>query len=288
MSDVPNPQRILHIRSQDCTKIEGTWSVILPENIAVNSDEEISVEIINASIPYSFYNVNYANKYLSIREEEIGGANPVDWTLTLTEGNYNAITFLSAFQTAINSQSTSLGKGFTYTTTYNKLTNTATIALTSPNSQTNFLFRTGAQERFDCQYLLGFTFEDFQFTTSSSLTSDASMNMSPYDSVYVYSNLGIVNAYDTKTRNLTNILVKVPIISLPFSYIQWENTQNLSYKSNRSLINEIQIQMKDFDGDDIDLRNANWYMSIKFIITKKSNVFTVSRPNELVPVEMEF
>lgn len=285
MGDVPNPQRIVHVRSIDCRKIGDTWSVALPEAISVASDEEISIEIINASIPYSFYNVNYSNKYLSIQEEEIGGANPVSWTLTLTEGNYNAITFLSMFETAINSQSISSGKSFVYDVVYNKLTNTATISLTSSNSQSNFLFLTGSQSAFDCQYLLGFTLADFQFTTSTPLTSDGSMNMSPYDAIYIYSNLGIINAYDTKTRNLTNILVKVPITSLPFSYIQWENTQNLSYKSNRTIINELQFQMKDFDGDSIDLRGANWFLSIKFIITRKSGIFQVPRPNEEVPVE---
>jgi hypothetical protein len=280
-----NPNKIIHIRSIDCLLLNDVYSVSIPEAISVASDEELTIEVLNASIPYSFFNVNFSNKFLSIIEAELNGSNPVSWDLELPEGNYNSITFLSMFQTTINAQSISLGKSYNYSLSYNKTTNTATILLNSANAQTNFLFLTGNIARFDCQLLLGFSLADFQFVSNIPLVGDNSMNMSPYDAIYIYSNLGITNSYDTKSRNLTNILVKIPITSLPFSYIQWENQQFLTYKSTKNTISNLEFRIADYDGDPIQLRGALWFLSIKFTISKKDKVFQVPRPNEQVPVE---
>jgi hypothetical protein len=285
--DLIENQRVVHIRSLDSNSYtNGTWSFILPEAISVNQDEEIRVSVINASIPYSFYNVNYANKYLDVRESDANGSNAVNYTLTLTEGNYNAIQFLSLFQSAINSRSASVGKSFTYVITYDKFTNKGTFSLSSLNAKSVFLFSSGSNQRFDCEYLLGFSGGDKTLTSSSPLTSNATINMSPYEAIYINSNLGIVNNYYTKTSNLSPILLKVPITSLPFSYIQWENRSGdlLTYRSSRQVISTIEIQIKDADGDDIDLQNGTWFLSLKFHSYPRPRNFTVQRPDEMIPV----
>lgn len=278
--------KIIHIRSLDCLFVNNTYTVNLNEAITALADEEIVIEVLNASIPYSFYNVSKSNKFLSIREEDIGGANPIDYNLELVEGNYNAIQFVSMFQTTINQQSITKGKSFIYQCIYKKLTNNVEITLSSINSQSNFLFKTGILERFDCQFLLGFSFNDFAFDTNTPLIGDGAVNMSPFDAVYITSNLGIVNQYDTRNGNLTNILTKIPVNSLPFSYIQFTNIQNLSYKTNRTTIQSLQFELVDYDGDAIDVRFANWFLSIKLSIIKKQNVFVVPRPNEVVLAEV--
>lgn len=286
MSDL-YPQKIVQFRSQDASYSNDTWTFTLPEAIVATEQEEIAIEVINASIPYSFYGVNYANKYLNVTESEEDGSNPVSYLLTLTEGNYNAIQFLSLFQSAINSRSLVVGKSYVYSTSYDKFTNKATITLTSSNARSDFLFGSGADSNFDCEFLLGFHGGlDRTVTSSASLTSNSTMNMSPYEAVYIHSpNLGIVNSYETKTKNLSTILIKIPITSLPFSFIQWENTQNLRYKSTRNVIGTISFTLKDLDGDDIDIQNNNWYLSIKFLLLPKSDVFRVSRPDDMVPIE---
>jgi hypothetical protein len=281
--ETTSADKIIHIRSQDCLFLNNVYSFSLNESINCEEGEELNVEVLNTSIPYSFFNVNGTNKFLSIREAELDGSNPVDWNLQLIEGNYNAITFLSAFQTAINLQSIALGKSYNYSVAYQKLTNTVLFTLNSSNAKTEFLFRTGILERFDCQYLLGFSFEDFSFDSNNTLTSNGSVNMSPYDAVYIYSNLGIINQYDTLSKNLSNILIKIPINSLPFSYIQYTNDARLVYKSSRTVIQSIELETLDFDADPIDLRFANWFISIRFFFTKK-DVFKVPRPTDLIPV----
>lgn len=280
------PQKIIHFRSQDATYLDGVWSFTLTEAIAVGENEEIGIEVINCSIPYSFYNINYANKYLDVIESEADGSNPVAYTITLTEGNYNAIQFLTLFQSAINIGSSTSGKSFTYNITYDRYTNKATFNITTSNAKTQFLFSSGANQRFDCEFLLGFFGGDVSFTNSSPITSNSTMNMSPYEAVYIHSpNMGIVNSYDTKNKNLSTILIKIPVNNVPFSFIQFENTINLRYKSTRNTIGTITLALKDGDGDDIDIQNNNWYISLKFLILPKENVFRVSRPDDMVPIE---
>lgn len=276
--------KIIHVRSQDCLFLNNEFSVNLSEAISCSLDEEIEVEVLNASIPYSFFNVSETNGFLSIREEELDGSNALDYNLELILGNYNAVQFVSMFQTVINQQSITKGKSFVYICVYKKITNNVEISLISPNSQSNFLFKTGVIEKFDCEFLLGFSNKDFKFNTNTILLGDGSVNMSPFDAVYIHSNLGIINSYDTKNGNLTNILIKIPINTLPFSFIQFTNIQNLSYISNRNNIQSLIFQILDSDSDPINLRFANWFLSIKFTIIKKENVFELQRNSELVPV----
>jgi hypothetical protein len=281
-------EKILHVRSQDCVydSQTGIWTTNIPEGIACSQDEYIRIEVINVAVPYSFYNINETNRYLDIRESEENGANPVSYTISLPIGNYNVIQFCSIFQSTMNTFSASSGKSYTYTVSYDKYLNKATYGVSSANAKCEFLIASGANETINAQYLMGFTLADFSFTTSTTLTSDATMNMSPYDAVYIYSNLGITNAYDTKTKNLSNILIKVPITTLPFSYIQWENQQLLTFASYRTTIQTIEFAVKDMDGFNFNLNNGNWYISIKFVIEKKEDTFRPTRPDELVNVEM--
>jgi hypothetical protein len=281
-------EKILHVRSQDCVydSVSGIWTTNIPEGIACSIDEYIRIEVINAAIPYSFYNINETNRFLDIRESEEDGSNPVSYTLVLPIGNYNVIQFCSIFQSTINTLSASSGKSFTYTVAYDKFLNKATFVVSSANAKCEFLIASGVNERINAQFLMGFTLKDFAFTTSTSLTSDATMNMSPYDAVYIYSNLGITNAYDTKTKNLSNILIKIPITTLPFSYIQYENDQLTTFASYRSTIQSIEFSLKDMDGFDFNLNNGNWFISIKFVIEKKESTFRPTRPDELVELEM--
>jgi hypothetical protein len=189
-------------------------------------------------------------------------------------------------ETQLQTQSLTYGRGFTYNITWDRYTNTAVYSIVNANAKCQFLFGTGVNKDNSLRRVMGFTEKDFSFTSSVALDTDSVMNMSPFDAVYIHSNLGITNSYETKSKNLSNILIKIPITTLPFSYIQWENTILLTYASYRTTIQTVELAVKDMDGNNFNLNNANWYMSIKFIIEKKDSVFQPVRPNDLVNLEM--
>jgi hypothetical protein len=281
-------EKILHFRSEDASYNESTgfWTVNIPEGIAVTEQEYIRIEVINCAVPYSFYNINRHNFNVDIIESNADGSSAISWTLEFPRGNYNVNQFISIMESQLLNQSTTKGRGFTYNITYDRFTNTAEYELVSANAKTEFLFGTGVNRDNSLHRVMGFTKEDFSFTSSVALTTNSVLNMSPFDAVYIHSNLGITNSYETKSKNLSNILIKVPITSLPFSYIQWQNDILLTYASYRTTIQTIELAVKDMDGNNFNLNNATWYLSIKFIIEDKDSIFQPVRPDDMVNLEM--
>lgn len=261
----------------------------LSESISCLADEEIVIELGVASIPYSFYNIQTDyNNVLDLTESEIDGSNPVSYSVYLDTGNYSSTQMLSLLQTNLNTQSALQGKSFTYTIAYDKYKNKATFNVSTSNAKTTFNFATGANVPINCQELLGFIEQDVSFQTGVNLTSNSTINVSPYEACYIRTqSLGIVSAYETKNRGISTIFAKVPVSSVPFSFIQYTNDQRLSYISTRQNIDFLEFQITDLDGAPLDLQFNNWTMSIIFQIRKKTEVFTPVRPNEMIPIETE-
>lgn len=280
---------ISHIRSQDCYKIDGNSDNIvcsLSEAITCSEDEEIFVEVINVSIPFSFYNINFSNKYLNIKETDLNNNNPQFFTIVLEEGNFSATQISQLLKIKLNEASP---KNFQYDLIYNKYTNKLTFVLNSANAKATFLFSSGQNSRFDCQFVLGFKSDtgDISFQTGQSLTSNSTMNVSSIESIYIHSNLGITNQYESSSKNISSILMKIPVNNIPFSYIQWENTANIKFISSLQVIQNIELALRDMDKDRIDLNNNDWYISIRFDIHRKSEdrIFRLKR-DQLIDVEI--
>jgi hypothetical protein len=258
-------------------KVQGNTNNVvfaISEPIVANKDEIITVQVLSASIPYSFFNINFSNKYLNVYENHTNGTTPAYFTIVLEEGNYNIIQIAQAVQDALNTGSVLNHK---YVVSYNKRTNKLTFSITSPNSVASFLFLTGTNQRFDLQYVLGFyKIQDYSFSHTSTLTSDSTCNVSPYDAIYIRSNIILSNQYDTKSKNLTDVLIRIPVNNVPFSFIQWNPTIVERYKTNLSSISTISFQLTDADGDPIDIQNNDFYISLRFDVEKIETVFDIS------------
>jgi hypothetical protein len=269
--------KIIHIRSQDSIKYNDNSNNItftLSEPVIVSEKEDIVVQILNCSIPYSFYNVNYSNKYLDLME------NNTPFTVVFDEGNYSAVQFAHTLENLLNQNSPN---SCLYSVSYNKFTNKMRISLSNTDINVSLLFSSGIHSKYDCQYILGFyKKQDYPFNSLNPLISDSAVNVSPYDSIYIHSNLGITNQYATNSKNISNILIKIPISSVPFSYINWENkTNDLKYKTFLKTIQTINLSLHDADGDMIDILNANWYITIMFQIIQKDKYFVLPRDDML-------
>jgi len=271
-------QKLIHIRSQDCEKVNGqsnNINIIFSDPIACNEDEDLIIEPLTFSIPFSFYNINNINNQLDITETLLDGSNPETFSIQIPNGNYNAIQILSQVQTKMNLGSP---KSTIYSIQYDKFTNKAVFNTSTPDRKIILLFKTGPNANVNLQEILGFSNQDETFQTNIPVQSDRTMNVSFYDSVYVHSNLGIVNQYSTQNKNLTQILLKIPITSGPFSYIQWDNSfNNIQFKSYFQRIQNINLSIRDYDGDLLDLNNNDWYATIRFETVPKANPFKLNR-----------
>ena len=266
--------KIVHCRSTDMIKINGNTNQVafaLNEAIIADKDQNIYIQVLSASVPYSFYNINFSNKYLNVYVNHTNGNTPHYFTIQLEEGNYNVLQLADSLKTLLDAQDPLNHK---YTITYNKKTNKFTFSTISPNAVVSFLFLTGANQRFDLQYVLGFyQIKDYTWGSGIPLTSDSTANVSPYDAIYCRSNLVLSNQYDTKSKNITDCLIRIPVNNIPFSFIQYNPTLMERYLTSLNTISVISFTLTDADGDLIDLNNNDWYISLRFDIIKKEDYF---------------
>jgi hypothetical protein len=276
---------IIHINSKDCVQVNNqTENIVfnLREPLSAEYDEEIYVELLTATIPVSFYSVNSTNSWLDIEEDNNGILS--SFSVQIDQGNYNIIQALNAFQHQVNTHSPN---NWTYSFTYNKYNNKATVSLTSGDSS-KLLFKTGANHVNDCQYLLGFKdIVDTVVSYGHPISSTATCNINPFSNIYIYNtSLGINNQYTSKTGGLSQVLSKIPAVNAQsFGYIYYTNYLFLKYKCGVQNIENIDLQLRDHDNLLIELNNMDWYCSLKVMFVKKEK-YNLLDMTEQVPVEI--
>lgn len=146
------------------------------QNPLNNVDAHVSV--LDASIPLSFYQIRSPYSSLTVTEN-IG----IPFTITVSNGNYNASSFATELKTKLDAGSTN---SRTYTVTYNPNQNTYTITV----STGTFLFNFSTSSIF-YMYLGGNNSNGLgvDTTTSASYTSPNVINLLPWNYIYLKSNV---------------------------------------------------------------------------------------------------
>lgn len=255
-------QIIIHIDSKDCIKpTNNTNNIIvnIKTPLSVENDEHFSIELLSATIPYSFYAVNYSNKYLDVFERK--NQQTANFTITMPEGNYNIIQFLNLLQTKLNTESIISNPQFVVT--YDKFKNKASFTANHLD-ECIFKFKTGPNEFFSMEKILGFIGNN---DVTLPATSNSTCDVNPYSNIFIHApNLGITNCFDSLVGSHTTILQKIPVNVAPFSYIFYSNKLFIKYISKVKNISTISLELRDEFGLAIDLNNNDWYCSLK--ITK--------------------
>jgi hypothetical protein len=204
--------------------------------IEVADGFHIYVSVVNAMIPYSFYNVNSTNNilYYSVVSN--------NYNITIPSGNYNVTQLISTL--------TSLMPNFTIT--YNYITN----KLTWINSVGDFSFLSSST----CLGIIGFS--STTSSTSKSLTSINCINVNQIKCINIISNLITYNISQAYTNNST-ILCCVPVNSPPYSIIEYKNLNH--YKCNLfiNIIRSIKIKLLDDYGNLINLNGCGYNMTLQ-------------------------
>lgn len=252
---------IIHIASKDCIKpTNNTNHIICNLNTPITCEEHeiFEITLLTASIPYSFYAINYSNKYLDIKER----VNGIDsfFTINIEEGNYNTITFLNKVKTELNSMSPN---GITYILNYNKVTNKGEFDVNNIIGLESviFLFNSGTNNFFNMQVVLGF-YKDVDIQLPAISTS--TMNLNPYSNIFIHSpSLGITNSFDSMSKQNTTIIAKIPVNVPPFSNIFYENDLFTKYISGINSVGAIELALRDEFQLPIDLNQNDWFCTIK-------------------------
>jgi len=209
--------------------------------IIIPKTKRIHLSILNASIPYSFFNVDYFNNLLVY---SVGGA---DITINIPEGNYNVNTLRTYLLSVMT--------GFTIT--YNSLNNSFTFT----HSTNEFIFK----ETSTCFEILGLD-ENVEHTSFGRvLISTNSINLFTIRNIYIQSGNLMNDNINNSTPYNSTILASIPVSSGQNSIINYYNFNNIKTRINEGIlrnISNLHISLTDQDGDILDLNGVHWSMTL--------------------------
>lgn len=220
----------------------------------LKQDDDIlrtEISIVNAQFPISFYIINSLNNKIYC------SYNSLFYTITLTQGNYNAFDFITEMTTKFTIS------GLSVTPTINR--NTGVLSFTSA-----FAF----QIRYDgttCASILGLGTTDSILGTSFTLPYP--LNLLGVKKLIIRSTSLAIIAYSSKTLTFTDIICTVPCDQPYFNMISYINQNDL----NRNLlkapyIDGIDIQIVDEYDNLIDFHNQDWAITIVISNTRNDKV----------------
>ena len=249
----------IYLNSKLANKQNGTSNCVfhLP-NIEVAKDEVAYVNVKQAVIPFSWYNVNETNNVLDILIENVR-----PYTINIPFGNYN-INQLIAY---LHSQFLLfLANDKHLTITYSTQTNKVLF------THTHHLFR--LEYSSTCFELLGFNDNEDYYSTNISghthiLESINSINLFVVRQIYIASDNFILNNINASNPNDSNILTSVSVTGNPNSIIHYENTTTRHLIHHLNNITNLNIKLLDQDNDLLNLNGVNWSITLELIITKK-------------------
>jgi hypothetical protein len=255
----------IYLNSKSANKQNnGTSDVLfhLPP-IEVRKDEKAYVNVKQAVIPFSFYNVNETNNLLNF-SIETSHQSFNTYSISIPFGNYNINQLISY----LNSQFLLLpANDKHFTITYSVQTN----KLTLKHLHHNFQLLSSST----CFELLGFKENETQYGslltgTIYNLTSVFGINLFVVRQIYIASNNFILNNINASNPNDSNILASVSVTGNPNSIIHYENTTSRHLIHHLNNVTNLQIKLLDQDGDSLNLNGVNWSITLELIIVKNN------------------
>lgn len=209
-------------------------------HIHVSKTKKVSISVLHAQIPGSYYNINSTNNKLvySINDGSIQ-------TVLLQPSNYNVNTLITHIESLLEVEF-----DITYSVSSNKLTITHnTYDFKLDDSST-------------CFELLGFSSMNHE-SVLQTLVSDNVVNLFTIRTLQICSDNFILNNIDSFNPNNSNILASIPITSSFNSIISYSNPHDVHSEINntRNLTN-LHIKITDQDSNVIELNNAHWSITL--------------------------
>jgi hypothetical protein len=211
--------------------------------IVLPKGKKIFMSVQSATIPYSFYNIDYFNNQFVYNVN--GGS---DILVEIPQGNYNT--------TTLRNYLSSVMTGFTIV--YSSLDNTFTF--THPTAEFEF------KDNSTCMECLGFDENLPHSSTTRILKSTNSINLFTIRNIYIQSTNLMLNNINNSTPNLGSILASIPLTTGANSVINYNNFNNVrssvTYSDMRNL-GILNVNLTDQDGDTIDLNGCHFSLTLQ-------------------------
>ena len=263
MAEIDSMQLYLNSKYSDQIYNESTGAnsscLFVFPYITCPSNYYINVSVINATIPFSFYQINQYNNQITI---QYTGFSPVNYFIPF--GNYNANQLANKLTTGYWAPTNPLYTVTNLKVTYNAITNKFLFLNTLSN---NFKFPT---EYTTCIEPLGLS-TNVLYNTSifGELNSGFSINLATVRAINIVTNYSSGNLSILEQNNF-NTLASIPVVALPNSLIYYENSND--FKTNLYLgeINNINIKFTDQDNNSIDLNGLYYNLTLQVDILRFS------------------
>lgn len=260
-------QVYLNSRFADGFLPSGALQFKLNPHIAVPSpDYQLTLSLLDASIPLTNYVVTEANNHLELKLWSSADPVPLiqDVDVYFAVGNWP----IDALIDRINAH-----PELYYGTqaAYDEATNLVTLTCPDPN----IVIQIGPETT--CWRLLGFSPGD----TSSDgvLVGRGGVDMSGTQAFYIRSNLKTRNR-DPQTRSYGRFLGKVPISRAYNGIEKWTNSTGYSYTIYHSDIAVIEVEILDDDLQPVAFAGGHWDLTLEFDVQDRQTFSHVKPYNE--------
>lgn len=214
---------------------------------------ETKIQIQNAQIPYSFYNINVYNNILEFSVDGL----PVIYTLTLTRGNYNANSLI----TELTNEFILLG-----------ITD-ITIIISPITGCLQFTKTTGSLSLLHSGStifkVLGFDVNTDYNSTGGIINAPYPLNLLGTLKLRIASDTLQTNNIDSSVGGSFNILATLPIEAGNFGLILYDNISGIQSILDNKYLDGFDIKILDDDNNLINFNNVGWSISLLINITRK-------------------
>jgi hypothetical protein len=249
---------LINLNSNNATLNNGSFLSDVQFNFIglIKDDPDIiesRIQIQNAQIPFSFYNINVYNNVLKY---SINGI-PTIYTITLTRGNYNANTLITELQNEfITNSHTDI------TIAISSITGCLTITKTTGSLTLLYVDSTVLR-------VLGFLTTQDYTSTLGVLNAPFPLNLLGTLKLRIASDTLQTNNLDSSVGGSFNILATIPIESSNFGIILFDNIANTQSLLDNKYLDSFDIKIIDDDNNLINFNNISWSLSLLIHKVKK-------------------
>jgi hypothetical protein len=247
------------------------------ENILAVDDEVLSVELVSATIPNSFYNLSNNNTNNTITFNENAGAFT---TLTIPSGSYDILELTAEIKKLLEAQSIVNGNNLTYTFIYDEITNTINITSSSTVITTIFDFTTNTT----CRRFIGFTNKQAILNSTAGITSDRTVDITDTrNSIFVrLPNLSNSKVIESNNGKYSNVIAQVPVALSRNTFFSYDPPVSFRCELAQKQINSIDVLITYQDElNNVNFERADWEINLLVSFHKASKDIIDARNNEL-------
>ena len=257
------------IRSRDLIKNENDTAnssghFTLFDSITTSPNEVMTLRILNATFPNSWYNLSSTSQNNTLDWSE--GIN--NYSITIPDGSYNIDELTSKVKSQMETANSS---AIIYTFSYDDITNKLTISSNSATTTTLKFSNTNS-----CRRFLGFSDTDLTLSSSSALISDRAVDITDtQNSLYVrVPNLSNSRVVESSSGRYSNILAQIPVDLSRNSFFVYEPNKPFEMEISNNSISTIEISITFQDESKrVHFNRADWEVNIELNFYHKPHIY---------------